>query len=320
MTLLLFAPARSRPFGDRVAAAVGVELAPLEEREFEDGEHKVRPLASVRGADAYVVHALNGEPGATGDAKLVRLLFTCAALRDGGAARVTAVVPYLCYGRKDRRTKPRDPVATRTVARLVEAAGVDRIAVLDVHNLQSYQNAYRIPAEHLEAWPVLVDAVVERLGRRPVAVVSPDLGGVPRADRFARALGRRLGEPVRVGFCEKRRSEGVVTGDAFVGDVDGRVAVVVDDLVTTGGTLARSAAACVAHGAGAVLAVATHGVFAPGADRALGEAPIDRLLVTDSVGMPSLPPRVEVVPVAPLVAEAVRRLHEDGSLVQLFMP
>ena len=323
--LALCAPARSRLFAERVAAALGMGLTPLEEREFEDGEHKVRPLQSVRGAHVVVIAALDGDPSVSADQKLVRLLFTCAALRGAGAERLTAVVPYLCYARKDRRTKARDPVSTRTVAQLVEAVGVDRIAVLDVHNLQAYQNAFRIPTEHLEAWPVLVDAVATALGGRRTAVVSPDLGGVPRADRFACALGRRLGGAPPVAFMEKRRSEGVVTGHAFVGDVAGRVAVVVDDLVTTGTTLSRAAASSLANGAETVLAVATHAVFAREANRVLGEAPIERLYVTDSVGAGRLPQgeardRVEVVPVTGLLAEAIGRMHGGGSLVELFEP
>lgn len=323
--LALCAPARSRPFAERVAAVVGVPLTPLEEREFEDGEHKVRPLGSVRGAHVVVVHALDGEPGVPADQKLVRLLFACAALRDAGADRLTAVIPYLCYARKDRRTKPRDPVSTRTVARLVEAVGVDRVAVLEVHNLQAYENAFRIPAEHLEAWPVLVEAVAKFVRDRPVTVISPDLGGVPRADRLACALGRLYHARLPVAFMEKRRSEGVVTGQAFVGDVAGRVAVVVDDLVTTGTTLSRAADAALAHGAATVLAVATHAVFAREAERVLGGAPIERLIVTDSVAAGRLPPgpardRIEVVTVAPLLAEAIVRMHRGGSLVELFEP
>jgi ribose-phosphate pyrophosphokinase len=322
--LVICAPARSRPLGQRMAEQLGQALAPLEEREFEDGEHKLRPLASVRGSDVFVVQALHGEAGATGDQKLVRLLFACAALRDAGADRITAVVPYLCYARKDRRTKPRDPVSTRTVARLIEAVDVDRVAVLDVHNLQAYENAFRVPAEHLEAWPALVGVVAERLAGRPAAVVSPDLGGIARADRLARGLGARLGGPMAVGFLEKRRSEGVVTGQAFVGDVAGRVAVVVDDLVTTGGTMVRAGEACLANGASAVIAVATHGVFARGAEEALGGEVLERMIVTDSVdparpGAPAIP-RLEVVGIAPLLAEAVARMHGGGSLVAMFEP
>jgi ribose-phosphate pyrophosphokinase len=319
--LLLFGLGSTRPRAERVAGHLGLTLAPCEERDFEDGEHKTRPLVNVRGRDVYVMHALHGEPGfASGNDKLCRLLFFAGSLRDADAARVTAVVPYLCYARKDRRTKPRDPVTTRYVATLFEAVGIERVLVVDVHNPAAYQNAFRRGPEHLEARPLLIEAVLDVLEDRPPVVVSPDVGGVHRADRFAQGLGKRLGGHVPVAFVEKRRSEGVVSGGALVGDVSGRLALVIDDLVTTGTTMSRAAAACMDHGADGVIAVATHGVFSREAGACLADAPFERLIVTDSVA-PKVPPqvadRVRVVDLAGLLAEAVARLHTGGSLVEL---
>src|SRR5512135_3205205 len=137
----LFALNASRAFGERVAQRLGMPLSPHEERDFEDGEHKARPLASVRGADVFVIQSLYGEPGQGVNDKLCRLLFFIGALRDASAGRVTAVVPYLCYARKDRKTQARDPVTTRYVAALFEAVGTDRVLTLDVHNLAAFQNA-----------------------------------------------------------------------------------------------------------------------------------------------------------------------------------
>ncbi|HSJ80246.1 MAG TPA: ribose-phosphate pyrophosphokinase-like domain-containing protein, partial [Thiobacillus sp.] len=149
--LCLFALDASRAYGERVATALGVALSSHEEREFEDGEHKARPLENVRGKDVYVIQSLYGEPGMSANDKLVRLLFFIGALKDASAGRVTAVCPYLAYSRKDRKTKSRDPVSSRYVAQLFEAVGSDRMVTLDVHNPAAYQNAFRIPAEHLEA-------------------------------------------------------------------------------------------------------------------------------------------------------------------------
>ena len=148
--LLLFGLEASRGFAADVARALGTPLAVHEERGFEDGEHKTRPLESVRGRDVYVVQSLYGDAAQTVNDKLVRLLFFVGALRDASAARVTAVVPYLAYARKDRKSKSRDPVTTRYVAQLFEAVGADRIVTLDVHNLAAYQNAFRCRTEHLE--------------------------------------------------------------------------------------------------------------------------------------------------------------------------
>jgi ribose-phosphate pyrophosphokinase len=320
--LCLFALDASRPYGERVAAALGIALSRHEARDFEDGEHKARSLENVRGRDVYVIHSLYGEPGMSANDKLIRLLFFIGALKDASAAQVTAVCPYLAYSRKDRRTKPRDPLGSRYVAQLFEAVGTDRMVTLDVHNLAAYQNAFRIPAEHLEARGLFVAWFAARLQDDAVVVVSPDAGGVKRADAFRDALARALDRPVGSAFMEKRRSEGVVSGEAVVGDIDGRTAIILDDLVSSGTTLARAAAACKARGASRVFAAASHGVFAGAAAEVLADPVLEKLLVADSIPPFRLPPamlgrRVEMLDSAPLFAEAIRRLHSGGSLVEL---
>jgi ribose-phosphate pyrophosphokinase len=319
--LALYSLNAGRDFGERVAAALGVPLAPHEEREFEDGEHKSRPLESVRGRDVYVVHSLYGDPRQSVNDKLVRLLFFLGALRDAGAARTTAVIPYLCYARKDQRSKPRDPVSTRYVAGLLESVGADRVVTLDVHNRAAYENAFRIPAENLEARRLFADFCASLAGAEDVAVVSPDVGGVKRAEAFRESLEQRLARPCGRAFMEKSRSEGVVSGEALVGDVTDRVAIIIDDLVSSGATLRRAVAACRAAGARRVIAAASHGLFTARAAELLAEPALEELIVTDSV-----PPfrleagnraRLRVLSVAPLFAEAIRRLHSDGSLVEL---
>ncbi len=320
---LLFALERSEELGRAVAECAGLELAPHEEREFEDGEHKSRPLTVVRGRDCYVVHSLFGEPGITVNDKLCRLLFFCAALKENGAARVTAITPYLCYGRKDRQTKPRDPVTSRYLAQLFEAAGIDRVVTVDVHNLAAYQNAFRIESVELTAKPLFGLWLLARFSGRRLCVVSPDAGGAKRAEALREWLQARLRADVPLAFLEKKRSEGRVSGEAVVGEVRERVAVVVDDLVSSGTTLARAAAALRREGAVAVVACITHGLFHGEAPRRLAEAALDAFLVTDTV-----PPRLRldpvlverhltVLPVAPLLGEAVRRLHLGGSLTEL---
>lgn len=320
MDLSLFALNASREFGQRVAETLGVPLSAHEEREFEDGEHKARPLENVRGRDLYVLQSLYSDLAQSANDKLVRLLFFIGAVRDASAGRITAVLPYLCYTRKDRRTKSRDPVSTRYIAALLEAVGTDHVVTLDVHNLAAYENAFRIRTDHLEAKKLFVDYFSPLLAEEGVAVVSPDVGGVKRAEAFREALERRLGRPMGRAFMEKRRSAGVVSGDRLVGEVAGRTVIIIDDLISSGTTLARAAAAC--GGARRIYAAASHGLFAQKASEVLGASAIGQIVVTDTV-----PPfrlestaarsKLEVLGTAPLFAEAIRRMHSGGSIVDL---
>ena len=172
-TIKLFSLNTSRDFGEKVAKHLGIALSAHEERDFEDGEHKVRPLMNVRGQDVFVIQSLYGEPGASVNDKLCRLLFFIGALKDASAERVTAVVPYLCYARKDRQTKSRDPVTTRYIAHLFEAMRCDRVVTLDVHNLAAFQNAFRCPTEHLEGKNIFVQHFAPLVHNDETVVVDP---------------------------------------------------------------------------------------------------------------------------------------------------
>lgn len=318
----LFALGSGREFGEQVARRLNIALSPHEERDFEDGEHKTRPLASVRGKDVYVVQSLYGEPGKSVNDKLLRLLFFIGALADASAERVTAVVPYLCYARKEQKTQPRDPVMTRYVARMFEAVGADRVVALDVHNLAAFQNAYRCHTDHLEAAPLFAGHFAGLVGGGQVVVVSPDAGGVKRAERFRVRLGKALGQELPLAFLEKHRGGGILRGGAVVGDVAGRTAIVIDDLISTGSTMRRAAVACRERGATGVYAVATHGVFSAEAGAVLADPAIDQVVVTDTI-----PPfrlqdeaaraKLTVLPAAPLIGDAIAAIHRGGSLTDL---
>ena len=320
--LQLFALAATIDLGRAVAAALRVPLAAHEERRFEDGEHKVRPLDDVAGKDVYVVQSTHGGPDESANDKLVRLAFFIGAVKDAGAARVTAVAPYLAYARKDRRTKPNDPVTTRYVAQMLESVGTDCVAALEVHNTTAFENAFRCRTVALTGTPLFVDYNKAHLRGERLAVVSPDAGGMKRAELLRETLEAALGQPVGKGLTEKHRSAGVVSGDLFVGDVAGRTILVVDDLISTGGTLLRAATSARAAGARRVLALVTHGLFMPGAEHVLADPAIDRMIVTDAV-----PPfrlekptdKLVTLPCAPLLAEAIRRLHENDNLTDLLV-
>jgi len=319
---LLFALGASRGFGERVAEGLEISLARHEERDFEDGEHKSRPLVSVRSRDVFVVQSLYGDPEQSANDKLCRLLFFIGALKDASAARVTAVLPYLCYARKDRKTKPRDPVTTRYLAALLEAVGTDRVLTMDVHNLAAFQNAFRCPTDHLEARKLFVDHFAPLLRDQPVVVISPDVGGVKRAEAFREALSQATGREAASAFLEKHRSAGVVSGEALVGDVRGKVAVIVDDMISTGTTMLRAAKACRERGASTVYAAAAHGLFVGQANRVVADDSFERVVVTDSVPPFRLDPgvvrdKLVVLGAAALFAEAIERTHGGGSIVDL---
>jgi len=314
--LQLFALQATRDLGARIATHLGHALAAHEEREFQDGEHKLRPLVDVRGADAFVVQSLHGDAHAGAADKLVRLLFFAAALRDHGAARVTAVVPYLAYARKDRRTQPFDPVTSRYVAQLVEAMHIDRVVAFEVHNVAAFDNAFRMPALHVSSDAVLAPQAARLVGDRRAVVASPDPGGVKRAQLFGETLAKLLGRDCGSAFMEKRRTGDVLSGTLLVGDVRGAVVVLVDDLISTGTTLVRAARACVEQGAAGVIACVAHGLFARGSAETLHDAALSSLLITDSVvpsTLPALGERLQVISAAPLLAQTIATLHGGAA-------
>jgi ribose-phosphate pyrophosphokinase len=324
-TLRLFALNESRGFAAKIAAAVAVPLALHEERDFEDGEHKCRPLQNVRNTDAFVIQSLYSDGAMSVNDKLCRLLFFLGTLKDASASRVTAVLPYLCYARKDRKTQPRDPVNTRYVAQLIEAVGTDRVVVLDVHNLAALQNAFRCRTEHLQARKLFVEHFAALVGGRPVVAISPDVGGIKRVEAFRQSLSRRLQQDVSSAFLEKYRSADKLDGEAMVGEVHGKTAIILDDLISTGGTLARAARGCRRHGATRVYAAATHGLFVANAEERLAEAGLDELVITNTVAPVRLDAeaarvKLTVLDAAPLVAAAIARIHRGGSLVELVEP
>ena len=320
--LQLFALDASQNVGKRIADALQLPLSDHLARAFDDGEHKTRPLVSVRGRDVFVIHSLYADAEQSVNDKLCQLLFFLGAVKDAAAQRVTAVVPYLCYARKDRKTKARDPVTTRYVAHPFEAVDVDRVVTMDVHSVSAYQNAFRCATDHLEARGLFINYFATQLDTKDVVVVSPDVGGIKRVEHFREGLSTVIGREVPMAYVEKKRSGGIVSGGTLVGSVDGQVAIILDDLISTGTTIAQAAVACQQGGAAAVYAAATHGVFAREAADTLALDALDGLVVTDTI-----PPfrleetpvhnKLEVLSTVGLFAEAIQRMHSGGSLVDL---
>ena len=303
-------------WGAALAAQLGQPLAAHEERVFEDGECKLRPLSDPRGDDAYVIASLHGGPDGSPHDKLCRLLMFVSTLRDHGAARVSAVVPYLAYARKDRRTKPFDPVTLRYVAQWLEAAGTDQLMVLEAHNVAALENALRRPTWHLPAHTLFDPLAAGLAGDSPLVVASPDPGGVKRAQLWRESLEERLRRPVGFAMVDKRRSAGVVSSDRLVaGDVAGAGVLLLDDLIASGETMQRAAAALRAAGAREVSVFAAHGLFVGAAASALADPAIARVVISDSVPPLRLPAdaavraKLQIVPAAPLFAQAIRDSH-----------
>lgn len=321
--LRLFCLAASAELGAGLSADLGEPLAAHEEREFEDGEHKARPLDAVTGADVYVIQSLHGGPEQSANDKLCRLLFFIGAIKDAGAARVTAVTPYLCYSRKDRRTKPNDPVTTRYIAGMFESVGTDCVVTLEVHNPVAFENSFRCRTVALTGTPLFVD-YAKGLSDERLSVISPDAGGMKRAELLRETLETALGRPVGKGLAEKHRSAGVVSGDLFVGDAVGTTALIVDDLISTGNTLLRTARSVRKAGAKRVIALVTHGLFMKGAAEVIADPAIDQVVVSDAVPAFRLDQaarnkKLVILPAAPLLAETIRRLHKERSLTDLLV-
>lgn len=293
-----------------VADHLGTALAPCELQRFPDGELHVQIEASVRGHDVYIVQPTS----APVEENLLALLFMADACRRAGAARSTAVVPYFGYARQDRRASGREPVAARLAADLIRAGGLQRVVAVDLHG-SSIESAFGIPLEHLTAVPMLA-AAIRSLVEANSVVVAPDLGAAKLADRYAQLLGL----PVAV-VHKVRLSGEAVTVRAVTGRVEGRHPVIVDDMISTVGTVEAALEAVLAEGAcPGPLVVATHGLFVGPASRRLPGLGARRILTTDSV-----PPRpqpgapVDIVGLGTLLGTAIGRLHRDQSLADLLL-
>lgn len=321
--LKLFSPNATRPFAEKIAEHMQIQLSEHEERDFEDGEHKIRPLTNVRGSNVFVIQSLYSDPKQSVNDKLCRLLFFTGALRDASAEKITAIIPYLAYARKDRKTQSRDPLTLRYVAQMLESVGTDRVVTIDVHNLAAFQNAFRCHTDHLEAASLFISHLKPYLkDERKIVVVSPDVGGEKRAEIFRQSLVRVLGREVSFAFFEKARALAVLRTGRLVGNVADNVAVIVDDLISTGKTLSHAAKMSKESGAKTVYAAATHGIFVNPAEDILSDDAIDRIFITDTIppfrlSQKFLDRKVDLIPASELFAKAIMRIHQGGSVVDL---
>ena len=307
--LKIFSCTSNLPLAKAIAQRIETSLGAGEVVRFSDGEVSVRIEESVRGADVFIVQSTCNPS----NDNLMELLVMIDALKRASAKRITAVIPYYGYARQDRKTRPRDPITAKLVANLLTVAGADRILTIDLH-AGAIQGFFDIPVDHMTAVPLLAEHFASK-DPGEFIVVSPDMGGVTRA----RDMAQHLGVPIAI--IDKRRPQANVAEIMnIIGGIRGKKAILVDDIIDTGGTITLGAQALLDHGAKEVYACCTHPVFSGPALERLAKAPLKELVVCDTILLPEEKrlPNIEICTVAELLANAIVRIHEDLSISTLF--
>jgi len=307
--LQIFSGSANRPLAEEIARYLNINLGRAIISTFKNGESRIKLEENVRGSDVFVI-----QPTCTPvNHHLMELLLLIDALRRASAARVTAVIPYYGYAKQEKKTTGREPISAKLVANLIRTAGANRVLAMDLH-APAIEGFFDIPVDHLQAGPLLADYIRDLNLHNPV-VVSPDAGGVGRANSFRERIGAGLAI-----IAKQRPHPDVAEVLEMVGEVQGRMAVIVDDMISTGGTLAEASRALKERGAQGVYACATHGIFAGSALSIIAESELIETIVTNTIPMPAAyeSARVRVISVAPLFAEAIMRIHKDLSLSALF--
>lgn len=306
----IFSGSSNLPLAEKIAGYVGIELGKIELKRFSDGEISVKITENVRGSDIFLIQSTS-DPA---NDHIMELLLIIDAFRRASTRRITVVTPYFGYGRQDRKVEPRVPISAKVVARILESMGTNRLLAMDMHADQ-IQGFFDIPVDHLFAAPVLIDYFKEKNMENTI-IVSPDSGGAERARFFAKHLHCGLA------IIDKRR-ERANEADVMhiIGNVEGKECIMVDDMIDTAGTIAKGAQALKDFGAKSVTAVSTHGVLSGPACRRLEEAPIDEIVLTDTINMPQEKKlgKMKILSVASLIGEAILRIHDERSVSNLFV-
>lgn len=311
---LLFSGTSNRQLADEIAKKMQTRVGNALVDRFKNEECRIEIRENVRGAEVFVVQSLCRSPqGATVNDSVMELLLIIDALRRASANRITAVIPYFGYAKQDKKTKGREPISAKLVANMIERAGAERIVTLDLHAAQ-IQGFFDIPVDNLMAAPTLCNYLKDKkLQGDDIVVVSPDAGGVPRAETFAKRLKSNLAVII------KRRPEPDVSEVThIVGKVDGKIAVVVDDMISTGGTLVKAAEALRKQGATDVYTLATHGIFAGDAIVQFESSEINKVIVTNTIPRTIDSAKVEHLTIAQILADAIKRITSNRSVSELF--
>jgi ribose-phosphate pyrophosphokinase len=307
--LLVFSGNANQTLAHDIAANLRMSLGRALVSTFKNGETRIKLQDNVRGCDVFVV-----QPTCTPvDHHLMELLLLIDALRRASATRVTAVIPYYGYAKQEKKTTGREPISAKLVANLIRTAGADRVLTMDLH-APAIEGFFDIPVDHLQAAPMLADYIRDLNVPNPV-VVSPDAGGVGRANRFRERIGAGLAI-----IAKQRPEPDTAEVIEMVGEVEGKTAIIVDDMISTGGTLIEATNILLERGAKNVYACATHGVFGADAFEIIGRSRVVETIVTNTIPLPADTgaARIRVISVAALFAEAITRIHKDLSLSALF--
>ncbi len=314
--LMVSAGRASQELGGKIAERLGVQLADAGLKTFADGEVYCRYRDSIRGADLFLIQSLCGSrrEGLTANDALMELLLMVHAAKHASAHRIIAVTPWYGYSRQDKKSAPREPISARLVAELLETAGIDRLVTMDLHAGQ-VQGFFSKPVDHMTAMPSLTQYMSDHYGHEDeLVMIAPDAGRV----KLVRSFARRVGAPYAL-MEKERPAQGVAEIGTVIGDVKGKVAVIVDDIIGTGGTLAAAAQTVVDEGARSVHAVATHGLFAGNAFETLEASPLDSIVVTDTVPLPDPAPRlITQLTCADVLTDSIRRIFSDDSVSEAF--
>jgi ribose-phosphate pyrophosphokinase len=315
---VLFSGNSNRALAVEIAHMMGTHVGKALVTTFANEECRIEIHENVRGADAFVVQSIckPPEPGRTVNDSLVEMLLMIDALRRASAYRITAVIPYYGYAKQDKKTKGREPISAKLVANLLTTAGVQRILTVDLHAAQ-IQGFFDDPVDNLTASFILANYLIntKKLRGSGVVVVSPDAGGVARAEQFA----KKLQSSVAIVFKRRPRPD-VNEVSEVVGDLKGKTAVIIDDMISTGGTLVKASEALLERGATSVITCATHGIFAAGAAQKLIDSPITEIIVTNTIPVPDeiRGEKIKVLSVARMLAETIRRISANRSVSELY--
>ena len=309
--LLVFSGRSNPVFTQAVCESLNSKQGKMDVVQFSDGEISVEIGDNVRGGDVFVIQSTCSP----GNDNLMELLIIIDALKRSSANRITATLPYFGYARQDRKIKPRVPITARLVADMITTAGADRVLTMDLHAGQ-LMGFFNIPVDNLYALPIMVPYIKAKYGVKGVTIISPDVGGVERARLVATKL-----DNATIAVVDKRRSgPGQISEMNVIGDVRGQICVVVDDMVDTGGTLIKAAETLLREGAAKVIACCAHAVLSGDAQERLNNSLLEEIIVTDTIAKAvKTDGKFSVLSVAPLFAEAIRRIHMDDSVSGLFV-